>query len=142
MKKQMINGFLIPLAHPTPIDQHHIFLPQIVQRENLAQGSRPNEESHPQRGFSTPNALPRKGEVNIRNKNIIERSHLKLPLPIRNPPNFVNPATQIIRVKEIIERSQIFHFPIIQRTKKVNIPLTRSTQRIKIISNRSLLVAC
>ena len=47
MKKQMINGFLIPFAHPTPIDQHHIFLPQIVQHENLAKGSRPNEESHP-----------------------------------------------------------------------------------------------
>jgi hypothetical protein len=95
MKKQMINGFLIPVAHLTPIDQHHTFLPQIVQYGNLAKGNQPNEKSHPQRGFSTPNALPRKGEANIRNKNIIERSHLKLPLPMRNPPNFVNPATQI-----------------------------------------------
>jgi hypothetical protein len=46
MEKQIINGFLIPLAHPTPVNHHHILLPQIILRENLAMGSRPNEESH------------------------------------------------------------------------------------------------
>ena len=138
----MINRFLILLAHPTSIDQNHIFLPQVVQCENLTKSRRPNKESHPRRSFSTPNALLRKGKVNIRNENIIKRSHLKLPLPIQNPPDFVNPATQTIRVQEAIKGSQIFHFPIVQRTHETNVPLLRSTQQVKIIHSGSLLVAC
>ena len=127
MKKQVINEFLILFAHLTPIDQHYIFLPQIIQSNNLTKGSRPNKESYHWRGFSTPNTLSRKGEAFFRNKNIIEISHHILSLPIRNPPNLVNPTTQIMRVKEAIERNHIIHFPIIQRTKETNISLMRST---------------
>jgi hypothetical protein len=140
MEKQVINGFLIPFAHPTPIDQHHILLSQVVYREDLTKGSRPNEESHPRRGFGTPNALPRKRAAHFRNNLIVEGSHLKLPLPIRNPPNLVIPTNQVKGIKKTIKRSQLFHFLIIQRTNKTDIPLTRTTYKIRLVRNRSFLV--
>jgi hypothetical protein len=105
MKKQMINRPIILFARPTPINQNHVSLPQIVQSENLAKSGQPNEESHPRRNFSMPYALLRKGSANIQNKNVVEGTHLKLPLLIQNPPNFVSLATQLIGVKETIERS-------------------------------------
>ena len=141
MKKQMINRFLLLFAHPTSIDQHHIFLPQIVQGKNFAKSSRPHKKRRPRKGFSTPNTLPRKMETDRQSKNSIEGSHLKLSPPIRNPLNFVSPITQIIRIQEAIERCQIIYFPIIQRSHKTNIPLMRTTHRIKIIRDGSLLVA-
>ena len=99
MGKQMINGFLIPFAHPTPIDQHHVLLSQVVYREYLAKGSQPNEECHPRRGFSKSNTLPRKRAASCRNNLLVEGSHLKLPLSTWNPPNLVNPTIQVKGIK-------------------------------------------
>jgi hypothetical protein len=106
----MINGFLIPFAHLTPIDQHHVLLSQVVYRENLAKGSRPNEESYPRRGFRTPNALLRKRAASFRDNLIVEGSHLKLPLSTRTPPNLVIPTVQVKGIKKTIKRSQLFYF--------------------------------
>jgi hypothetical protein len=139
MEKQMINGFLIPLAHPTPVNHHHILLSQIVLHKNFAKGGRPNKESHSRRGFSAPYALPRKRASSFRNNLVVKRSHLKLSFSVRNPPNLVTPTNQVKGVKKTIKRSQLFHFPIIQGTDKTNIPLTRTTHQIRIVRNIRIL---
>ena len=112
MEKQMINGFFIPFAHPTPVNHHHILLSQIILRKNLAKGGRPNEESHSRQGFSAPYTLPRKWASSFRNNLIVKRSHLKLSFFVRIPSDLVTPTNQIERVKKTIKRSQLFNFPI------------------------------
>jgi len=52
-------------------------LPEIIQCENFSLRYCPIEESHPERNFNPPNALPKEGGINVGNKNFVKSFYLK-----------------------------------------------------------------
>jgi hypothetical protein len=74
----------------------------------------------------------------MRRENPIERSHLKNTFSRRNPPQFVLPFPQLIRIQAAVERGQHLHLPVMYQASKHNVPLYGTVGTLHIVCNGRL----
>ena len=85
MNEKMVHRFCRTAAHTAPIRQREVPKHQIIQGKNPTMGCSPHEEIHPLRNLDFPNLLPWEARKRYTPDLIIERSSVKLTIPIKAP---------------------------------------------------------
>jgi hypothetical protein len=124
----MVPCFPLFSTHATPASQGVSSPHQIVTSKDLSPSSCPNKESNPSWSFHPPNGFPRKMNVGLTNKSLIEGFRSKSTMLPKRPLHDIRALMPWnFRMNEIKKGQNLIHLPIIKIPNKREIPDTLNT---------------
>ena len=125
-----MNQEMFPCFPPTPTHaaptSHGITSPhQIIASEDLPPSCCPHKESYPSRSFNPPNGFPRKLNINLSNKSMVERLGIKSSMLSKSPPHDIRALMAWdLRMNESEKIQHLIHLPINKIPDEREVPYT------------------